>query len=69
MVGSGADDEKNLAVGTSSMLSGYGLSICFSLSIEVLKYFVGWGSKDGGQGWVLEIYLFEIDWFVCIGHL
>ena len=64
-VGSGSDDLKKMAVGTSTKLDGYGLSICFILSMEVLKDFVDWVSADGGQGWLLEIYIFDIDWFGC----
>ena len=53
LVSSGTDDETKVAVGTSTKMSVYGLSIFFSLLLEVLKFFVSWVSADGGQGWIL----------------
>ena len=69
MVGSGADDDTEVAVVTSAELAWYGLIICSSLLIEVLEVFVGWVSADGGQSWVLEIDLFEVYFFGCFEHL
>ena len=58
-----------MVVGTSAKLAGYGLVICFSLPIEVLKVFVGCISADGGQVWVIETDIFDIYWFGCTEHL
>ena len=44
LLGSAADDDTKVAIGTYAELAGYGLSICFSLLIEFLEVFVGWFS-------------------------
>ena len=69
MVVSGTDDDTKVSVDNSSELARYRLSIFFILSIEFLEVFVSSVSADGGQGWELEIYLFEIDWFGCCGNI
>ena len=69
IVGSVADNETKVAVGTPDKLAGYVLIILIILSVGVMKVFVGSVSTDGGQVWVLEIDFFEIDWFGCSGHL
>ena len=40
-LGSGADDETEVAIGTSTKLAGYELIIFFSLLIKVLEVLVG----------------------------
>ena len=68
-LGSGDDDDTEVEVGTYTKLGMYRFSISFILSIEVLKVFICWISAYGGQNWVIEIYIFEIHWFGCGGHL
>ena len=66
---SGTHDDNKVVVVTSAKFSGYKLIICFILSIKVMKVFVGWVSEYGGQGWVLKIYIFDIDCFGWSVHL